>query len=165
MSFKIFSWNLSFPTTYPLTRILCRLYVCCVSAAALEKEAPGSWAINKGTKCFFLFCWGVSLGLKHVCVFTVAQFPYVKSGIVISIPWIPQCPEDFLMGNFQPACVGNTAGLLRLQEVEMRFRKVQRSDWALMEFHCSPNIDNALLGPEWREATCVRPLSLMGQMM
>lgn len=34
------------------------------SEVALEKETPGSGAINKDRKCFFLFCWGMSLGLK-----------------------------------------------------------------------------------------------------
>ena len=37
----------------------------------------------------------------------MAQFPYGKSRIVISVPWSPLCPEDLLKGNFQPAWVGN----------------------------------------------------------
>lgn len=65
---------------------------------------------------FSLFFRGMSLGLEHAHVFAMAQFPYVKSGIVVT--QIPQRPEDFLMGNFQATCVGNTAWLW-LQEVKL----------------------------------------------
>ena len=136
--------------------------VCYISEVALEKETLGPWAINKGAECFFPFLLG-DLGLKHACVFTMAQFPYGKSRIVISVPWIPLCPEDLLKGNFQPAWVGNTAGLPSLQEAKLWFWKVQRSGWALRESHSWQNIENAFLGEEWREATHVRPLSLMVQ--
>lgn len=71
---------------------------CCIPEVALEKDAPGPQVINKGTKCFSLFCWRKSLGLEHACVLAVARFPHVKGEIVIS--QIPQCPDDFLTGNF-----------------------------------------------------------------
>lgn len=109
-------------------------YVCCISEVALEKETPGPWAINKDTECFFSFSAGES-GLKHACVFTVAQFPYVKSRIVISVPWVPPCSEDLLKGNFQPVRVGNTAGPPSLQEAKLCFWEVQRSGPALRESH------------------------------
>lgn len=95
----------------------------CLPEVALEKGAPGSPAINKGTECIFLFHWGTSLGMKHTGVFAVA--PYVKSGIVIT--WIPRCPEGVLTGDFPAVCLGSM-GWPWFQEVKMWFRKVQRAD-------------------------------------